>query len=303
MATITTGNHPKALWEGIHSWWGHEYAKYPDECKDLFDVKKSKKAYEELVESTSFGLAQVKPQGGGITYDSHQQGPVTRAIHVVYGLGYIVTREDLEDNLYAEVSMSRASSLAFSMFTTRQINGANIYNRAFNSSYTFGDGKELCATDHPTMSGDQSNELSVGAALSETALEDILILISKAKNNRGLQIALQGQSLHVPSDLVFEAARILKSVQQNDTANNAINAMKALGVLPQGVKANHYFTDTNNWFVRTNIPNAGMCMFERREIDFTQDNDFDTDNAKAKSTERYSFTVGDFRALYGSAPA
>ena len=303
MSVISTGNHPKLLWPGVYSWWGLEYAKHPDETQDLFDVKTSKKAYEELVETTSFGLAQVKPQGGGITYDTHQQGPVTRAIHVVYGLGYNVTEEELEDNLYTDVSMQRVSALAFSMATTKQVNGANIYNRAGNSSYVYGDGKELLATDHPTLSGDQSNELNPGAALSETALEDLLIQIGLAKNNRGLQVALRGDSLIVPVNLQFEASRILKSSLQNDTANNAVNAIKLMGMLPGGVKVNHYLTDTNNWFVRTNVTNSGMCMFIRRAINFQKDNDFDTGNAKSKATERYSFTVGDFRSLFGSLPA
>lgn len=300
---ISTGNHPKALWPGVEAFWGLSYAKHDDQTKDLFEVKKSNKAYEEVVESTSFGLAQVKPQGGSITYDSHQQGPVTRAIHVVYGLGYNVTEEEREDNLYTEVSMGRVSALAFSMFTTKQINGANIYNRAGNSSYTFGDGVELLSTAHPTTSGNQSNELNPGAALSETALEDLLIQIALSKNNRGLQIALRGESLHVPPNLQFEAERILKSSLQNDSGNNAVNAMRSMGLLPKGVKVNNYFTDTNNWFVRTNVPTAGMCMYLRRPITFGKDNDFDTGNAKAKATERYSFTVGDFRALFGSLPA
>lgn len=303
MSVITTGNHPKALWPGVEAWWGLEYNKHPDETSDLFNVKTSKKAYEELVEATGFGLAQVKSQGSSISYDSAQQGAVTRAIHVVYGLGYIVTEEELEDNLYMEVSQGRVSSLAFSMMTTKNINGANVYNRAFNSSYVFGDGKELCATDHPTLDGTQSNELSVAAALSETSLEDMLVQIGQAKNSRGLQIGLRGDSLIVPVNLQFEAARILKSVLQNDTANNAVNAIKAMGMLPGGVKVNHYLTDTNNWFVRTNIATAGLTMYQRRAIAFARDNDFDTGNAKAKATERYSFTCGDFRALYGSTPA
>ena len=301
---ISSGNHPKALWPGVYQWWGLEYARHQDETKDLFDVKTSKKAYEELVQSTSFGLAQVKGQGSAITYDSHQQGYVTRAVHVVYGLGYIVTEEELEDNLYMEVSNGRVSSLAFSMFTTDQIVGANIYNRAGNSSYTFGDGKELIATDHPNSTGGTfSNELNPGAALSETALEDLLIQIGLAKNDRGLQIALQGQCLNVPVNLQFEAERILKSSLQNDTADNAVNAIKNMGLLPQGIKVNHYFTDTNNWFVRTNAPAGGLCKFIRRPISFQKDNDFDTGNALAKATYRHSYTVGDPRALYGSLPA
>jgi len=301
---IGSGNHPKALWPGVYVFWGLEYARHNDQTADLFDVKTSEKAYEELVQSTSFGLAQVKPQGGSITYDSHQQGYVTRVIHTVYGLGYIVTEEELDDNMYMEVSQGRVSSLAFSMFTTDQIVGANVYNRAGNNAYTFGDGKELLATDHPnTTGGTFSNELNPGAALSETALEDLLIQIGLAKNDRGLQIALQGQSLHVPVNLQFEAERILKSSLQNDTANNAVNAIRSMGLLPGGIKANNYFTDTNNWFIRTNVPTGGLCKFVRRGIRFEKDNDFDTGNAKAKATYRHSYTVADPRSLYGSLPA
>lgn len=301
---IGSGNHPKALWPGVYQWWGLEYAKHQDQTMDLFDLKRSNKAYEELVQSTSFGLAQIKAQGESITYDSNQQGYVTRAVHVVYGLGYIVTEEELEDNLYMEVSQGRVSSLAFSMFTTDQIVGANIYNRAGNASYVYGDGKELIATNHPNSTGGTfSNELNPGAALSETSLEDLLVQIGLAENDKGLQINLQGQSLHVPVNLQFEATRILESTWQNDTANNAVNALKTMGMLPGGIKVNNYFTDTNNWFIRTNIPAGGMMKFERRAIKFEKDNDFDTGNAKAKSTYRNSYTVADPRALYGSLPA
>lgn len=303
MAIISTGNHPKALWPGVYAWWGIEYAKHGDERAALFDMKTSKKAYEELVESTGFNAAPIKTQGGSIHYETHQQGPVTRAIHYVIGQGYIVTEEELEDNLYGEVSNGRASANAFAIHTTVQINAADIYNRAGNPNYTFGDGKELLATDHPTQSGDQSNELNPGAALSETALEDLIIQIGQANNNKGLPIALMAQSLHVPVNLEFEATRILKSALQNDTANNALNALKQLGSIPKGVKVNHYFSDANNYFVRTNVPTAGMCCFVRRAPTFSKDNDFDTGNAKAKGTTRLSFTVGDFRALYGSLPA
>jgi hypothetical protein len=299
-----SGNHPKAQWPGVYAWWGLEYAKHKDQTMDLFDIKTSTKAYEELVQSTSFGLAQVKAQGSSITYDSHQQGYVTRAIHVVYGLGYVVTEEELEDNLYTEVSTGRVSSLAFSMFTTDQIVGANIYNRAGNNAYVFGDGLELISTVHPNSTGGTfSNELNPGAALSETALEDLIIQIGLAKNDKGLQIALQGQSLHVPVNEQFEAERIIKSALQNDTANNAVNAIRSMGLLPGGIKVNNYFTDTNNWFIRTNVPTGGMCKFNRRAIRFEKDNDFDTGNAKAKCTYRNSYTVADPRALYGSLPA
>lgn len=304
MAVITTGNHPKALWPGVYDFWGLKYNEHPLEVTDLFDTKTSDKSYEELVQSTSFGLAPQKPQGGAVVYDSHQQGYLTRSTHIVYGLGYIVTKEEIEDNLYEDVSMKRAEALAFSMRQTKETVGANVYNRAFNASYTFGDGVELCSTVHPNSTGGTwSNELAVAAALSETSIEDLLIQIAGATNDRGLKISLTGVSLHVPRQLWFEANRIMKSVLQNDTANNATNVLKMTNALPSGIKMNHYFDDANNWFIRTNVPSSGMCLFNRRSIDFTRDNDFNTDNAKAKSTERYSFTVGDPRALYGSAPA
>lgn len=304
MAIITTGNHPKALWPGVYDWWGLKYSEHAMECFDLFDKKDSNKAYEELVQSTSFGLAPIKSQGGAVAYDSHQQGFLTRATHIVYGLGYIVTREEMDDNLYEDVSMRRAESLAFSMRQTQENVCANTYNRAFNNAYTYGDGVELISTVHPNSTGGTwSNELAVAAALSETSLEDMLIQIMGATNDRGLKISLMGQSLHVPRQLWFEANRILKSVLQNDTANNATNVLRATNSLPGGIKVNHYFTDANNWFIRTNVPSSGMCYFNRRSVDFTQDNDFNTDNAKAKSTIRFSVTTGDPRAIYGTAPA
>ena len=290
---ITTGNHPKAVWPGVYDFWGLKYNEHPLEVFDLFDHKTSTKAYEELVQSTSFGLAPVKSQGGGVSYDTHQQGFITRATHLVYGLGYIVTREEIEDNLYEDVSMRRAESLAFSMRQTQETIGALVYDRAFNASYTFGDGKELCATDHPNSTGGTwSNELAVAAALAETSIEDLLTQIMGAVNDRGLKISLQGQSLHVPRQLWFEANRILKSILQNDTANNATNVLKATNALPGGIKVNHYFSDSNNWFIRTNVPSSGMCYFDRRPTDFTRDNDFNTDNAKAKSNYAIFFDRG-----------
>jgi len=304
MAIITTGNHPKALWPGVFDFWGLKYNEHPLECFDLFDKKPSNKAYEELVQSTSFGLAPIKSQGGAVAYDSHQQGFLTRAIHIVYGLGYIVTREERDDNLYEDVSMRRAESLAFSMRQTQENVCANVYNRAFNGAYTFGDGTSLINAAHPNSTGGTwSNELAVGAALSEASIEDMLIQIMGAVNDRGLKISLMGQSLHVPRQLWFEANRIMKSVLQNDTANNASNVLRATNALPGGIKVNHYFNDANNWFVRANVPSSGLCYFDRRSVDFTKDNDFNTDNAKAKSTVRFSVTNGDPRALWGSAPA
>jgi hypothetical protein len=299
---ISTGSHPKLLWPGIKDIWGRSYDTHGEQCKELFTFEGSEKAYEEIVEVTGFGVAPVKSEGASTVYDTETQGTVTRSTHVAYSLGYIVTKEEMDDNLYEEVSGTRAKANAFSMYTTKETVAANVYNRAFNSSYTFGDGKEICATDHPTLSGDQSNELATAADLSETSLEDMLIQIMNAKNSRGLRIALKGETLHVAPGNVFNAERILKSTLQNDTANNAINVVRNSGFLPGGLKVNNYFTDADAWFIRTNAP-SGMTAYQRKAIEFGQDNDFDTDNAKAKAYERYSFTVGDFRGIYGTPGA
>lgn len=301
MALITTGNHPKALWPGVHAWFGAQYEEHPSEYTRLFDVKGSDQNYEEDVEHTSFGLAPIKPEGQATSYDQHQQGFTKRYIHVAYSLGYQVTREEIADNLYEKVSMSRAQSLAFSMAQTRENVGANVYNRATTAGYTGGDGSLLLASDHPTLAGNQSNILAVAAQLSEASLEDLCIQIMDAKNSRGLKISLRPTELLVSTSDVFEAQRILKSELQNDTANNAINALKSVQAIPTH-SVNHYFTSTTAWFVRTNAPN-GMCWFDREGVEFTKDNDFDTDNAKAKSYMRFSAGWTDWRGLYGTPGA
>ena len=269
------------------------------EYPDLFEVETSGQAYEEDVEITGFGLAPVKPEGGSVIYDSETQGPVTRYTHVAYGLGFIVTHEELKDNLYEVVAKRRAKALAFSMNQTKETVPANVYNRGFSSGYTFGDGKAMLVIDHPTLSGDQSNILANAADFSETALEDLLIQIMKTTNNRGLKINLMGRSLHVAADSWFEANRVLKSVLQNDTANNAINVLKSTNALPEGIKINHYFTDSDAWMVRTNCP-TGQMMYKREATSFTQDNDFDTDNEKAKCYMRFSVGSTDFRGVFAS---
>lgn len=300
MATvITTGAHPKALWPGIHAWWGRMYDEHREEFPDLFDKETSDKAYEEDVEITGFGLAPVKPESSAIVYDTETQGAVSRYSHVAYALGYIVTYEELRDNLYEVVSKRRAQALAFSMRQTKENVGANVYNRAFNSSFTGGDGVSLISTAHPTLNGNQSNQLTTAADLSEAAIEDLVIQIMQTQNNRGLRISNLPQSLHIPPQLWFEANRILKSVLQNDTSNNAINVLKATNALPKGIFVNHYFTSATAWFIRTNIPRS-MQWFEREAISFDQDNDFDTKNAKAANYERYSMGWTDFRGMFAT---
>jgi len=300
MAVISTGNHPKALWPGIKEWWGRSYSEHPEEYVDLFDKETSDKAYEEDVEITGFGLAPVKPQGTSINYDTESQGAVTRYTHVAYALGYIVTYEELRDDLYEVVSKRRAKQLAFSMRQTKENVSANVYNRGFNSAYTGGDGVSLFSVSHPTTTGNQSNLLATAADLSEASIEDLTIQIMQAQNNKGLRISLMPQSLHVPVQLYYEANRILKSVLQNDSSNNAINVLKATNVFPKGIKMNHYFTSATAWFIRTNAP-AGMKLYERDPVMFDQDNDFDTKNAKAACYERYSVGWSDFRGAFGTA--
>jgi len=299
---ITTGAHPKDLWPGVQKWFGRTYDEHQVEYTDLFETMGSDKAYEEHVLVTGFGLAPQKAEGASVSYDSESQGFTKRYVHVAYALGYIVSFEALRDGKYMEVSKQRSSALAFSMRQTKENVGANVYNRAFTSGYNGGDGKELLATDHPSKAGTWSNELSPAADLSEAAIEDLCIQIANAKNDRGLKISLMPRCLIVPPALQFEAHRIVKSVLQNDTANNAVNAIRAMNMFPEGIKMNHYLSDANNWFIRTNCP-SGMVHMDRDILPLEQDNDFDTKNAKAFKYERYVFGWTDPRGLYGSAPA
>jgi hypothetical protein len=302
MSVITTGQIAKLLWPGLNARWGLKYTEHAKEYTDLVDVHSSERSYEEDQEMTGFGLAPIKPEGTSTSYDTMSQGVTKRYQHVAYSLGFIITREAIKDNLYEKVGMQRTGSLAFSMRQTKENVVANLYNRAFNSSYTGGDGKELLATDHPSLNGNWSNELATAADLSEASLEDLAIQIGQATNSRGLKISIKPKSLIIPVQLQFEAARILKSTLQNDTANNAINALRAMGMFPDGVKVNHYLTDADAFFIRTDVDD-GLKLFQREEAEFAQDEDFDTSNIKYKAYERYSVGWTDPRALYGTPGA
>jgi hypothetical protein len=296
---ITTASHPKALWPGIKAWWGQVYDEHAEEYSKLFDSDTSSMNYEEDVQLTGFGLAPVKSEGSGVAYDSEIQGFTTRYTHVAYALGYIVTKEELDDNLYEQVSRRRAAALAMSFRQTKENIGANIYNRAFNSTYKGGDGVELCSTTHPNTSGGTfANKPAVDADLSEASLEDALTAIMGFQNDRGLLINVMPRSLVVARQNWWNANRILKSVYTPSSADNSINVLKATNALPEGIVMNHYLTSPNAWFVRTNIQN-GLKYYSRVGIQFDQDNDFDTMNAKAKGYERYSFGWTDPRAIYG----
>lgn len=296
---ITTSNHPKGMWPGIHAWFGRHYNHIPAQYKGCFETEKSGKKYEEDVELTGFGLAPVKTEGGGVAFDSETQGPTTRYTHVSIGLGYMVTLEEREDQLYPVVSKKRSKALAFSMMQTKETIAANVYNRAVNPAYVGGDGQSLLSTAHPTTDGTQSNMLGTPADLSEAALEAALIEISQMKNSRGLRINAKAKELIIPSALQFDAERILKSNLRVGSELNDVNAIKNMGLLPGGIHENRYLTNPKTWFIKTDIPD-GMRHFERRKLVFTKDNDFHTDNALAKATERYSFGWTDWRAIFGS---
>ena len=301
---IATGNIARLLQEGIASVFGQAYETHPMEWDKLFNTNSSQKNFELDQQFEGFGLAPVKPEGQGISYDSQQEGFTPKYPNLTYGKGFIVTEEALEDNLY-DLFVRRARSLAFSMQQTKEVVGANVYNRGFNSAFLMdgGDGEPLFSASHINGPSDPttfSNQLAVAADLTEASLEELLIQISEATDPRGLRIALQGRKLIVAPANAFEAERILASVLQNDTANNAVNAIRSMGMLPEGFMVDHYLTSDAAWFIKTNSPD-GMKYWTRREVRFEQDNDFGTSNMRFKATERYAFGWTDPRGAYGSA--
>ncbi len=302
MSIINSSSFAKALWPGVNAWYGKAYSEYPVEYTKLFNTYKSSKAFEEDVGVSSFGLALTKAEGAPITYDSERQSFISRYNHVVYALGFIITREIMEDDQYDVVGQRKAQGLAFSMRQTKEIVAANVYNRAFNSAYVGGDAVSLINAAHPNYAGGTwSNQIGTAADLSEAALEQAVIDIAGFTNDRGLLISVRPKSLIIPRQLMFEAKRILFSDGRVGTDNNDLNAIKTMGLIPE-VVVNHYLTDTDAWFIRTDVPD-GMKYFERRADSFDMDNEFDTENAKFKATARYSFGWTDARGLYGSAGA
>ncbi|MCP5072933.1 MAG: hypothetical protein GY947_06510 [Rhodobacteraceae bacterium] len=299
MSVLTTGTAPKLLWPGLSSIFGLTYEDIPMQCTEVFTEESSTQAYEEDQELTGFGLAPVQPEASGVSYDTNTQGFTKRYTNVTYGLGFIETREAVEDNLYKGNATSRTKALARSMRVTKETVAANVFNRGFNSAYLGGDGVEFFSLAHPTVDGTQANELTVAADLSEASLEDMAILTMNATDSRGIRMNLTPRKLVVPSNLSFEAERIVKSTLQNDTANNAINAVRSTGLLPEGVMTWRYLTDTDAWFVKTDCSD-GAKLKKRRALEFAKDSDFDTDNYKHKATERYAVGWTDWRGWYGS---
>ena len=303
MSTITSSSFAKTLWPGVNAWYGAAYNEYPVEWTELFSQHKSARAWEEDVGLSGFGLARVKPEGAAIEYDTEKQAFTTRYVHVVYALGFNITREIYEDDLYDIVGKRKAQGLAFSMRQTKEIVAANVYNRAFTSGYTFGDGQVLLASTHVNVAGGTwSNILGTAADISEAALEQAYIDIAGFTNDRGLKIAVRPEKIIVAKENDFEVNRILKTEYEVGTANNTVNVVR--GRFPGGVVINHYLTDADAWFLQTSVQKQeGLKYFERRGDEFEMDNDFDTENAKYKATARYSFGCTDVRALYGSPGA
>ena len=298
---INSGSFGKALWPGVNTWYGQSYSEYKPEYTDIFTKHSSRKAFEEDIGTSMFGLLQQTGEGAPVSYDQAQQGYIDRYTHVKYALGFTITKEMVEDDQYDVIGKARAQALAFSARQTKDTIGANILNRAFNTSYTYGDAKALVVSDHPNIAGGTwSNVIATAADISEAALEQAYIDISKWTNDRGLRIAVKPKSLVIPTDLDFEANKILKTEYEVGTNNNTVNVVRSR--FPGGVKVNHYLTDTDAWFILTDCPN-GLKYFERRGDTFSMDDDFDTDNAKYKVTARYSFGCTDKRSIYGSAGA
>lgn len=302
MSVINTNSFAKALWPGVNAWYGKEYADYPEEYSKIFSKYNSRKTFEEDVGLSSFGLAVVKSEGGNISYDSERQGFTTRYSHVVYALGFIITREIFEDDQYDVVGQKKAKALARSMRHTKETVGANVINRAFTSGYTGGDGAVLCSASHANVAGGTwSNLIGTAADLSEAALEQAVIDIAAFRDDRGLLIGVKPKKLLIAPANMFEATRILKTEGRVSTADNDLNAIKTMGIIPE-VVINHYLTDSDAWFILTDVKD-GLKHWERRADSFDMDNDFDSENAKFKATARYSFGWTDPRCIYGSAGA
>ena len=292
----------KELEPGLNALFGLEYQNYANEHAEIFDTENSDRAFEEEVMLSGFANAQVKGEGQGVSYDQAQETFTSRYTHDTVALAFSITEEAIEDNLYDRLASRYTKALARSMANTKQVKAANVLNNAFDSSFAGGDGKELCATDHPTIAGTFSNELATAADLSETSLEQALIDIAAFTDERGLKIAARGMKLIIPSELQFTAERLMKSAGKVGSANNDINAVVSMGMVPQGYVVNHYLTDTDAFFIKTDVPN-GLKHFVRSPINTKMEGDFDTGNVRYKARERYSFGFSDPRGIFGTPGA
>ena len=291
----------KELEPGLNALFGLEYDRYTNETAEIFTTETSDRAFEEEVMLSGFGGAATKAEGASVTFDDAKEAFTARYTHQTLALAFAITEEAIEDNLYDRLGNRYARALARSMANTKQVKGAEILNNAFSSSQLGGDGVVLCSTAHPTVSGTNlSNTFTTQADLSETSLESALINIAAFIDERGLKISIQGTKLILPKELQFTAERILKSPLRVGTADNDINAIANMNMIPEGYRVNHYLNDTNAWFIKTDTPN-GFKHFVRAALRTAMEGDFDTGNVRYKARERYSFGFSDPRCVYGSS--
>jgi len=300
---ISRAQLQKELLPGLNALFGMEYKKYSEEHKEIFDTESSDRSFEEETKLSGFSAAPVKDEGSAIEYDNAQEAWTARYNHETIAMGFSITEEAVEDNLYDSLSTRYTKALARAMAYTKQVKGAAILNNAFAAGTTYGDGVALCSDSHPLVSGGtNSNVPSVMSDLNETALEAAVIQISQWTDERGLLIAAQPRKLIVPSSLQFVATRLLETEMRVGTADNDLNAIKSNGAIPEGYTVNHYLTDTDAWFIKTDVPN-GMKHFVRTAMSTGMDGDFDTGNSRYKARERYSFGVSDPLGVWGSSGA
>lgn len=307
---INTGNFAKLIYPGLNTIYGHKYNEKQKECSEIFESRTSKRAYEEDLSVTGFGLASIKTEGNSSAYDSEQQGFLTRYNHIVYSLGFIITEEMMDDDLYDTIGQRRTEGLAFSQRQTEEIVSANIFNRAFNTDYTYGDSATLVASaggggssSRPNVSGGSyTNGAATAGDLSEATLEQALVDIANFKDDRGKLIQVNAKQLIIANGNQFNAERILASTLRSGTSDNDPNAIRNMGLVPK-VVLNHYLTDADAWFIQTDMPN-GFIKYNRKPMTFAMDNDFDTSNAKFKSAARYSVGATDAgRCVWGNPGA
>ena len=293
----------KELLPGLNALFGLEYARYGEEHKEIYETETSERSFEEETKLSGFSAAPVKDEGAAIEYDNAQEAWTARYTHETIAMGFSITEEAIEDNLYDSLSSRYTKALARAMAYTKQVKAAAILNGAFTGGPTYGDGKVLCATDHPLINGGtNSNRPTAGTDLNETALENAVIQIAGWTDERGLLIAAKPKRLIIPPSLQFVATRLLETELRVSTADNDINALKNNGSIPGGYAVNHWLTDTNAWFLTTDVPN-GLKHFVRTPLSTSSEGDFDTGNMRYRARERYSFGVSDPLGIFGSPGA
>ena len=298
---ISRGQLVKELEPGLNALFGLEYKRYENQHAEIYTTESSDRAFEEEVMLSGFAQAQVKPEGSGVVFDNAQETYTARYSHETVALAFAITEEAIEDNLYDRLASRYTKALARSMANTKQVKAVNPLINGFGT-FTSGDGSALFATNHPTVSGTVSNTLATAADLNETSLEQSLIDIAAMTDERGLKIAARGVKMIIPSELQFTAERLMKTQGRVGTADNDINAIASMGMVPQGYRVNNFLTDPDAFYIITDVPN-GMKYFDRAAIKTAMEGDFDTGNVRYKARERYSFGVSDYRGIFASPGA